>query len=130
MFYIRPIYIEDIQNMWVTYHVIVGLLGFYCYHMLWLYFTKYSWGIFLIITYILYEIGYELFYYGITRFRQKYTRAVNLSLRIPYEDIWETRATALTQQYYDYYTYIWRNWHEMEERILLILTLRCIIIGI
>ena len=81
-------------------------------------------------AYTVYNYGMDTFMPKITQFRYKYTRAINLSLLIPYEDVWETRATSLPHQYYSYYAYIWRNWHEMEERILILLSIRCIIMGI
>lgn len=126
----RPIYIEDIQNTWCAYNIFIGLTGAYCFHMSWLYFSQYSLIFFLFMMYAAYQYGMEWFVPKLMQFRYKYTRAMNYSLLIPYDDVWETRATALSQQYYDYYTYIWRNWHEMEERILIILSLRCIIFGI
>lgn len=50
--------------------------------------------------------------------------------QIMYHDIWETQINKITENYYIYYVYIWQNWHEMEERIIFITSLRSYFTGI
>ncbi len=57
-------------------------------------------------------------------------RAANLFIKLPYWDIWETQATTLSEQYYTYYIYIWEHWHEMEERLIWIASIRAVFLGI
>ena len=47
-----------------------------------------------------------------------------------YYDIWETQMNENTESYKAYYSYIWVHWHEMEERILLFLSIRNLLLGI
>lgn len=47
-----------------------------------------------------------------------------------YYDIWEVEMNNITNQYYKYYIYMWYSWHELELRVIWLISLRIIIIGI
>lgn len=49
--------------------------------------------------------------------------------RLPYYDVWETQCNVLTEQYENYCEYVWTNWHELEQRILWFLSIRCLLLG-
>ena len=49
---------------------------------------------------------------------------------IPYIDIWNVQHAQIDPQYAAYYNYIWLDWHELEQRIFFILSLRFILVGL
>ena len=50
-------------------------------------------------------------------------------LQLPYYDVWETQHRYIIPAYAEYYTYVWTSWHELEQRVLLILSFRCLLLG-
>ncbi len=125
-----PWYNKTTAPMWRYYMYFIGFFLCYFYNVSWLYFSKYG----LFSTFIFFFVFYKHYLHNLRPrvygLWHKYMRAYYYRKLKSYDEIWEIRATALPQQYYDYYAYIWKYWHEMEERILLILSLRIIILGL
>jgi hypothetical protein len=48
---------------------------------------------------------------------------------VPYADIWHVQQGQPSAQYLSYYGYTWMDWHELEQRIFLFLSVRCMILG-